>query len=535
MSGREPTVADAPYAFTSPHFLATRAGINVLERGGSAVDAMVAAAAMIAVAYPHMNGLGGDSFWLVHQPGHAPWAIDASGNAATAASVKWYAERGHAAIPGRGPAAALTMAGTVAGWQLARDTALKNAPTSSNLPIQELLAPAIEQTQTGITVTESLAAASSKVAAELKGAAEYQQLFTREGQPLEAGEVLRNPGLGRLLTQLGEKGLTDFYRGEVGRTLGAYLQQCGSPLAVEDFSAYQAQVVRPLVASIRGGQVFNLPAPTQGFASLMLLACYDRLAQPHWSEADAIHAIIEITKYAFNRREQWIGDPSCVPVDLSAQLSDQALEQAAAEIDLEQVAPWPNYAPGGDTVWMGARDSNGTMVSFIQSLYWEFGSGVVVPEYGLVWNNRGSSFTLEQGIRQLAPQRKPFHTLNPALLLQDSGSRIAYGTMGGEGQPQTQAAMMMRHLYMGESLARSVSKPRWLLGRTWGDADDGLKIESDLDPAVLTELAHRGHDITLVPAKSEAMGHAGMVKDNAQGSIEAATDPRSDGLALVAG
>ena len=522
-------------AFTSPHFLATQAGMDVLQRGGSAIDAMIAAAAMIAVAYPHMNGLGGDSFWLVHQPGQDPWAIDASGCAAAAATPKWYAERSLQEIPARGPAAALTMAGTVSGWQLARQLWSEKNGDAANLPLQELLAPAADKATTGIAVTDSLAAASAKVAAELQGAAAYQQTFTRSGAQLQAGEQFNNPALGGLLHELGAKGLQEFYRGAIGQRLAQALQNEGSPLSVDDFAAYEAKQVEPLVASIRHGQVYNLPAPTQGFASLLLLACYDRLAAANWQEADAIHAIIECTKHAFVLREQWLADPDQVPVELQAQLRDSALATAAAKVDLGQIADWPQVTPGGDTVWMGARDKSGVMVSFIQSLYWEFGSGVVVPEYGLVWNNRGSSFTLDAGIRQLGAGRKPFHTLNPALLLHNDSSRIAFGTMGGEGQPQTQAAMMMRHLYLGESLERSVARPRWLLGRTWGDADHGLKAEADLDADILSALGKRGHDITLVPAQSEAMGHAGMVKDDAQGGIDAATDPRSDGLALTSG
>ena len=528
-------MGDKQCAFTSPHFLATEAGMRVLEQGGNAVDAMIAAAAMIAVAYPHMNGLGGDSFWLVHQQGSDPWAIDACGCAASAASPDWYLKRGLHQVPSRGPSAALTMAGTVAGWQLARDSWAARNPSETLTPLDELLAPAVDKANRGITVTDSLAAASAKVSTELRESAGYQQVFTRSGAQLEAGEVFLNPGLGALLYELGVKGLEEFYRGAVGFRLAKALENSGAPIASADFLAYQAKIVTPLVANISHGQVFNLPAPTQGFASLLLLASYDRLARDDWDEGDAIHAIIECTKHAFYLREKWIADPDQVPINLQKELSDKAISEAAAKVDLGKVASWPHFAAGGDTVWMSARDENGTMVSFIQSLYWEFGSGVVVPEYGLVWNNRGSSFTLAPGIRQIGPGRKPFHTLNPALFLHNDGSRIAFGTMGGEGQPQTQAAMMMRHLYLGKSLEQSVASPRWLLGRTWGDSDHGLKIEEDLNPSVVLALRNRGHDVTIVPALNETMGHAGMVKDDVTFGLAAAADPRSDGLALTAG
>ena len=238
---------------------------------------------------------------------------------------------------------------------------------------------------------------------------------------LRAGDVFANPKMGALLAELGSEGLDGFYRGTVGQKIAAALQDSGSPLTPGDFAAYRAKVVKPLVANIRHGRVFNLPAPTQGFASLLLLAIYDRLAQEDWQEADNIHAIIECTKRAFQLREQWVADPDQVPVDLQAELSDEAVMKVAAQVDLDSVSDWPHFAAGGDTVWMAARDGKGTLVSFIQSLYWEFGSGVVVPEYGLVWNNRGSSFTLTPGLRQVGGGRKPFHTLNPALFLDHEG------------------------------------------------------------------------------------------------------------------
>ena len=227
-------------AFTSPHFLATQAGMDVLQRGGSAVDAMIAAAAMIAVAYPHMNGLGGDSFWLVHQPGKKPWAIDACGCAAAAANPDWYAEQSLQQIPSRGPAAALTMAGTLSGWQLARDTWAAHNGNAANLPLQDLLAPAADKAIGGVVVTDSLASASAKVASDLQESVGYQQVFTRNGEPLQAGQMFSNPALGKLLQQLGTKGLSEFYRGAIGQNLAEALRSYGSPLRLEDFVAYQA-------------------------------------------------------------------------------------------------------------------------------------------------------------------------------------------------------------------------------------------------------------------------------------------------------
>jgi gamma-glutamyltranspeptidase/glutathione hydrolase len=182
---------------------------------------------------------------------------------------------------------------------------------------------------------------------------------------------------------------------------------------------------------------------------------------------------------------------------------------------------------------MGACDSQGRMVSYIQSLYWEFGSGIVSPQTGIVWNNRGTSFSLQpDSLQFLKPGLKPFHTLNPAYAEYDNGDRIVYGTMGGEGQPQTQAALFSRFTWNDQNLGESIADPRWLLGRTWGDVSHNLKIEKDLDSDVIDSLKARGHDVALVPEHSEMMGHAGAVHLSSQGHVMAATDPRSDGKAI---
>ena len=529
------------FAFVAPHELATQAGLAVLEKGGHAVDAMISAAAMIAVAYPHMNSLGGDGFWLVHEPGKRPWAVDASGCAAKRADAGWYRNNNCEVIPSRGPLAALTMAGTVSGWCEAKSRATKHALDESwgapDLPLGVLLGPAVERARKGISVTKSLEMASVKVAKELRDAPEYQRIFTRSGEPLVCGEQFKNPGLAHLLECLIADGLDSFYRGPTAQNIGEFLQAVGSPIALEDFESYVATDMPVLEAETRFGTAYNLSAPTQGFASLMLLGCFDSLYEPSWTESEVVHALIECTKIAFIERDKLLADPSRVPESLQTLLSKNTLKARGAEIDLSSAMPWPVAAQSGDTVWMGALDKNGVMVSFIQSIFWEFGSGVVVPEYGLVWNNRGSSFSLrEKDRRFLLPMTKPFHTLNPAMMLMSNGDRISYGTMGGEGQPQTQAAMIARHLYLDRSIEQSVSAPRWLLGRTWGDDNSDLKIEADIDQAITEHLSQRGQVFNKVTPVNELMGHAGMLRGYMDARAPgAASDPRSDGLAVASG
>jgi gamma-glutamyltranspeptidase/glutathione hydrolase len=204
----------------------------------------------------------------------------------------------------------------------------------------------------------------------------------------------------------------------------------------------------------------------------------------------------------------------------------------ADAIDPNKASDWKRGVDKGDTVWLGAIDSKGMAVSFIQSIYWEFGSGVVLPQTGITWQNRGSSFSLVAGEQnELKPGRKPFHTLNPALARLNDGRVMSYGTMGGEGQPQTQAAIFARHILFGQGVQEAITAPRWLLGRTWGDDNNNLKLESRFSPELIAALRNAGHDVVIVDPFSDLMGHAGALVQNSNGIIEAGFDPRSDGRA----
>lgn len=526
----EPHSPSAQIGFTAPHHQAAEIGLEVLREGGSAIDAMIAAAAAITVLYPHMNSLAGDGFWLIHKPGETPRAIDACGTAAARASIDWYRELGYSAIPSRGALAAVTVGGTLSGWLKARDIA---AETHPSLSLSRLLAPAIDLASSGICVSESLAAASRKVAVELADQAEYRRLFMPNNRPLVAGDKFVNPELADVMRRLAAEGLEDFYRGDLASLLDSAFTEAGSPLRLEDLQNYSAQEVTPLSVTTRFGQCYNLPAPTQGVASLLILAIYDRLFQPEWDEAARVHGLIEATKQAFMVRDREVADPRRLTQRWPDLLNDKHIEQLAARVT-DQALPWPHIPQPGDTVWMGCVDKYGTMVSFIQSIYWEFGSGLVIPGTGLVWNNRGVSFSLNPSERNaLQPGYKPFHTLNPAFAILNDGRRMSYGTMGGEGQPQTQAAIFTRHLYDQRPLGEAISRGRWLLGRTWGDSHHDLKMEQDLIADIGDDLAGRGHLIKPAPQHSELMGHAGALVHCPSGRVIAASDPRSDGDGLV--
>lgn len=267
-------------------------------------------------------------------------------------------------------------------------------------------------------------------------------------------------------------------------------------------------------------------------ASLLILALFDRLRAAEGDSFDHVHRLVEATKQAFRWRDAHVGDPATMAADAQALLDDgAALDRMAGAIDPARAALWPHVPALGDTTWFGAADARGQVVSCIQSTYFEFGSGIVLPHTGIVWQNRGCSFALDgDGPNRLRPGARPFHTLNPALARFDDGRVMAYGTMGGEGQPQTQAALFTRYALFGAPLQAAVDAPRWLLGRTWGDQSTTLKIEAGFDPALYAQLAAAGHAVEPVPAWSSMMGHAGAIVRHPDGVIEGAADPRSDGM-----
>ncbi|MBO0903030.1 gamma-glutamyltransferase family protein [Jiella sonneratiae] len=515
---------------SAPHTAAALAGQAILARGGTAIEAMVAAASTIAVVYPHMNGIGGDGFWIVHRPGERPVGIFGCGRAAERATPEWYAARGHRSqMPTRGPDAALTVPGTIASWQRALDL----VPAERRLALSDLLEAAIGLARDGMVVTGNQADCTRQKLDGLKDVEGFAATFLIDGRPPRAGEVLRQPALARTLAGLAEDGLDGYYRGQLAETHAAFLEAAGSPLRLEDFHGFAAETVEPLSVEISAGRLHNMIPPTQGVSSLMILALFDRLGVAAGESFEHLHGLIEATKQAFILRNAELGDPDFMARPAQQWLSDETLDRLAARIDRRRALAWPHAAKPGDTIWMGAADRKGTVVSFIQSVFWEFGSGLTCPETGVFFQNRGAGFSLQPGPNQLGPRRRPFHTLNPALAELKDGRVMAYGTMGGEGQPQTQAAIFSRYALYGQGLQQAVTAPRWLLGKTWGDATTTLKLEDRFDPALVAALRAAGHDTEIIPAFSDMAGHAGAVVRHADGSLEAASDPRADGAALA--
>ena len=521
----------------APHAAAVEDGRAILAEGGNAIEAMIAMAASIAAVYPHMNHVGGDGFWLIREPSGRVRAIMGAGRAGAKATRQFYRDAGHHEIPTRGPLAALTVPGAVAGWMLAVEAAKaqtgKGAGKGSNarLPLHVLLEAAIKHAREGYTVTRSQAQLTVEKYAELETAPGFMKAFLADGKAPEAGSKLKQPAFAATLEQLANSGLQDFYRGDVGREIAADLERIGSPVTRIDLEKYEARIAEPLSVKIGAGTLYNTPPPTQGLASLMILALFDRLRVAKAESFEHIHGLIEATKRAFIVRDRFVTDPDEIDGNLTRFLEAAFLDSEAGNINAKKAAPWPARDAKGDTIWMGAADASGLVVSYIQSLYWEFGSGCVLPKTGVLMQNRGSSFSLDpKAVNALEPGRRPFHTLNPALAVLKDGRLMAYGTMGGDGQPQSQAAVFTRHITLGQPLDQALDAPRWLLGRTWGSSHTNLRVEGRLDEKLIDQLMSAGHDVAVLDqGYSDTMGHAGAVILHPNGTLEGGHDPRADG------
>ena len=519
-------------AVVASHRLAAQSGLAVLREGGNAIEAMVAAAATISVVYPHMNGLGGDGFWLIQEPGATqPIAITAVGAAGAKVEESIYRARGLEAVPTRGPLAANTVAGTISGLQAALEI---SARWGGALSLSRLLEDAIHYAEAGFPTSEAQYRDSRDKRPELADVPGWSALFEPGGAPPEPGSLFKQPALASSLRRLAAAGLDDFYRGQLARAIAADLARAGSPVELEDLARQAAQVGPPLAARLRCGRVFNLPPPSQGFASLMILALFDRLGCEEAESFGHLHGLVEATKEAILLRDAHVTDPAHMAVEIESFLKPRALAERAAGLDAAKARPWPVESLPGDTVWLGAADAEGRVVSFIHSIYWEFGSGLCLEETGILWQNRGSSFKLEAGAQnRLEPGRLPFHTNNPAMALLDDGRVMVYGAMGGEGQPQSQSAVFSRYALFGQDLQTAVNAPRWVLGRTWGRPITNLRLESRFDEALVAALIEAGHEVEVVGAFDQVMGHAGALVRHPDGVIEAAADPRSDGVAAL--
>jgi gamma-glutamyltranspeptidase len=426
------------------------------------------------------------------------------------------------------------VAGTVGGWGLAYE--LSRRALRGRMPLARLLEDAIYYAKNGVPVTASQSETTARKAGELRGQPGFAATFLARGKTPDAGALFAQPRMAATLERIARRGTDDFYRGELARAIARDLQRIGSPLVLKDLSACHARLADPLKIRTSAGTLYNTMPPTQGIVSLLILAILDelRVRKTGPLSPELVHFTVEATKQAFGVRDRHIEDPRYMTVDAQRLLSRRHVRELASKIHRRRAAPWG--AAGrrgrgpGDTVWLGVVDGEGRAVSFIQSLYHEFGCGAVLESTGINWQNRGCSFSLDQfAVNALLPGKKPFHTLNPALAVLKDGRTIVYGSMGGDGQPQTQAAVFTRIVDFGMDPQAAINAPRWLLGRTWGQASESLKLESRFEMGLARTLMEWGHEVEILTPYDEAVGHAGAIVRDKSGVLQGGADPRSDG------
>lgn len=524
---------------TTPHYLASQAALKVLQQGGNAIEAAIAAASTIGVVYPHMNGIGGDNFWLIYNAHTQEMkALNASGRAGEQATIDFYKSRGYDKIPARGALAANTVPGAVKGWEDAYTYSQEHMNGTQRWA--QLLDDAIQYARDGFPVTPSqqhwteVNLEPDEHFRALQRFEEFSTIYLQGGKPPEAGSVFKQEDLAYTLQRIAEDGAMYFYD-ELAKQVVEDLAAHGGVLTERDFREHTSSWVTPLTVNYRGYDAYNLPPNTQGIASLSILNILNHIDIASIPEGSAqyYHVLVEAIKRAFADRDRYVTDPEFVDIPTDELLSAQRGKELAATIDMTPKELQP-LDPKGDTVWFGIVDKDGNAVSFIQSIYHEFGSGFIPKGTGVLLQNRGSFFSLDEAhINALQPKKRTFHTLNPAMLLKDGQPCLVYGTMGGEGQPQTQAALVTRIIDYGMNVQEAIEAPRWLYGRTWGADSNTLKLESRIAQSVCDKLQQFGHDIEMMPPLTDVMGHAGAIWIDQQTAVKyGGTDPRSDGAAV---
>jgi oxamate amidohydrolase len=519
-------------AVAAPHTSACEAGLAVLREGGNALEAMIAVAASVAVVYPHMNGIGGDSFWVIHEPSGKVRSIEACGFAGEHATIDRYRTMELEAIPLRGPQATLTVPGTIGGWQVAHEMAKANG---GKLPLDMLLHHAISAARDGAAVGRSEARYILKDDKALLAQPFFTDTYFTDGKQPEAGSLRRFPALAATLQHLADAGLDDFYRGDVGREMASDLERAGTPITRADLTRYRAAERQPLSARLKDCTIYMPQPPCQGFAAQMMLGIFDELGVARGETVQHMHGLIESVKRANTIRDRVVTEFERMPEDPAIYLTRDRFRHESAQIDMARAAPWPlPRMEDGDTVWCGVIDGNGMAVSLIQSLFWEYGSGVVLPNTGILMQNRGLGLSLDPlSLNALKPGRRPFHTLHAPMAVFDDGRIMSYGSMGGEVQPQITSNNFLRYARFGMNPTAALDAPRFTFGKAWNASRATVKMENRIDPSLVSALGKLGHEVEVnANPYADSFGHAGMLVKHPNGHVLADHDPRADGGAM---
>jgi gamma-glutamyltranspeptidase/glutathione hydrolase len=509
--------------------LASQAGAAVLQRGGNAVDAAIAAHAVMTVVAPMWNGIGGDLFAIVYDAKSGKYyGLNASGWAPAAQSIERLHEKGLRAMPGYGIESA-TVPGSVDGWQKLVDRFGKKK-------LDELLAPAIQIAQDGFPVTEWIAIHFAREADLLRNNEAAAKTFLISDRPPKMGEVFRNPDLAWSLRQIAQGGRDAFYRGEITQRLLTLSARHGGSFTAKDFSDFSSEWVEPISTTYRGWTVYELPPNLQGIGALEMLNLMEQfdLAKFGLNSTRALHVQIEAKKLAYADVLRYIGDPKKSKMPVSGMLSKQYAAERAKLIDMDhancEVSPGTLVPDAGDTIYLSVVDREGNMVSFIESNYAEFGSGLVADGTGFVLHDRGALFSLDPASpNALAGHKRPLHTIIPAFMQKDQ-IRIAFGIMGGWNQAQAHAQFVSHVVDFNQNIQAALETARFTkLSFAGCDVD----LENRIPANVRSELEAKGHKVTMHNGFSDRFGGGqAVMRDYKTGVNYGASDPRKDGAAI---
>lgn len=514
-------------AIATPHALASRAGAAVYAAGGNAIDAALAAAAVLAVVYPHQCALGGDLFAVVALPDGRSRSINGSGAAAAGLNIEALRST-FDEMPDSGPVP-ITIPGVVGGWQALHEM-------GASLDLTRLLAPAIEAARDGVAVSRSLEDGVLKRENVLRRDPGLSGKFFVDGKPIAQGASLRQPELASTLERLAVMGLQDFYDGAIAGELVGALRCLGSALAMSDFRDHVTRVESTLSLSLSGLEFETSPPNSQGFVLLEALAGIRALGIELTPSLRGNAGLLRALLLAIEDRERFLGDPVMRPLPLDSLLNVERLRErlSATMTGSDTAAARP--APGhGDTVAISALDSSGLAVSLIQSVFQLFGCGILEPATGIIFHNRGRGFSLRPGApNELRPRTRPAHTLTPLIVRRAGQVCAVLGCMGGRAQPQILAQLIPGVLDPSTSLNSTLAAPRWVVGgRDIDFAAPTVAIELNAPAEWNLSLRTAGYDLQRIPALSEMVGHAQVIRARHDGALEAASDPRSDGEAIV--
>ncbi len=521
----------APHGMVAtPHPLATRAGVDALQNGGTAVDAAVAANAMLAVVYCNACGIGGDAFALVWEPGAARLhGFNGSGRAPARLTIDAVRGAGHERMPSRG-GLPITVPGAVDAWSQLLERFGRRS-------LADAVGPAAATAERGYTLTEINARSIAAFLPDFDAAA--HAVFAASGRPPAAGDTLRQPLLAASLRAIADGGRDAYYGGPIGDEIARAIQAAGGVMTADDIASHRGDWVEPISTTYRDVEVATMPPNSQGIAALIALNVLTALeADARWtrgSRADVLHAQIEAVKVAWSERDRCVADPDRGLADVPSLLGTDHARWLASRLAPDRAQRHePANPPGGGTVYLCAADSDGMMVSLIESNYMGFGSGVMGGSTGIMLQNRGAYFSLEEGHpNALAPRARTLHTLMPGMLLRNGRAKVALGAMGGDGQPQTMVQLVAALVDDGLDAQAAVDRPRFVVSTEAPGAPLGpVQIERDgADDAVVAELSARGHDVAVVEPRTPIMGWAQVIRREPDGTYSAGADPRADSLA----